>query len=66
MIKVKTFTTGIKIFHTKEELDKLDETVNKFLMENRISSVISVSDSCTTNDSGATIGLIRCVTYKEG
>ena len=65
MIKVKSFTTEIKVFHTKAELDNLDETVNKFLNENGISNVISVSDSCTTDDSGATIGMIRCVTYQE-
>ena len=65
MIKVKSFTTEIKVFHTKAELDNLDEIVNKFLNENGISNVISVSDSCTTDDSGATIGMIRCVTYQE-
>lgn len=65
MIKVKTFTTVIKVFHTKEELDKLDDTVNQFIAENGISDVISVSDSCTTDNTGASIGLIRCVTYED-
>ena len=65
MIKVKTFTTEVKIFQTMKELDLLDERVNQFLAGNRISKVISVSDSCTTDDTGATIGLIRSVTYEE-
>ena len=65
MIKVKTFTTEVKIFQTKKELDQLDETVNQFLAGNSISKVISISDSCTTDDTGATIGLIRSVAYEE-
>ena len=65
MIKVKSFPTEIKVFHTKEELDNLDETVTRFLTDNGISNVISVSDSCTTDNSGATIGIIRCVTYED-
>ncbi len=65
MIKVKTFTTGIKVFHTKEELDELDAIVNQFILDNGISKVISVSDSCTTDNAGATIGLIRCVAYEN-
>ena len=31
MPKVKTFTTPLKIFHAKEELEDLDLMVNKFL-----------------------------------
>ncbi|MFC1917704.1 hypothetical protein ACFLXH_03525 [Chloroflexota bacterium] len=65
MIKVKTFTTEVKIFQTKKELDQLDESVNQFLASNSIRKVISVSDSGTTGDTGATIGLIRSVTYEE-
>lgn len=66
MIKVKTFTTEVKIFQTKKELDQLDERVNQFLADNGISKVISVSDCCTTDNTGATIGLIRSVTYEGG
>ena len=65
MIKVKTFTTEVKIFQTKKELDQLDEKVNQFLAGNNISRVISVSDSGTSDNTGATIGLIRSVTYEE-
>ncbi|MFH1651549.1 MAG: hypothetical protein ABID87_05565 [Chloroflexota bacterium] len=64
MVKVKTFTTEIKIFQAKKEIDQLDETINQFLKSNGISKVISVCDSCTTGDNGATIGLIRSVTYE--
>ncbi len=64
MTKVKTFATPIKIFHTKEELDNLDKTVNTFIEENNVQRVISVSDTCTTDDTGATIGLIRVISYE--
>ncbi len=33
MIKVKTFTSEIKVFHTVRELAKLDEMVNAFIQE---------------------------------
>lgn len=65
MIKVKTFTTELKPFHTVRELQSLDEQVNAFLSENNISTLFSASDTCTTDDSGATIGLIRVIGYKD-
>ncbi len=64
MIKVKTFATPLKIFHAKEELDNLDNTVNNFIGENNVQKIISVSDTCTTDDTGATIGLIRVISYE--
>ena len=64
MVKVKSFTTELKILHTMNELRELDRQVNRFLEENSIQKVISVSDTATTNDSGATIGLIRVVAYE--
>jgi hypothetical protein len=64
MVKVKTFTSPLRIFHTKEELDNLDNTVNAFLEENNISEVISVSDAFTTDDQGATIGIVRVIAYE--
>ena len=66
MVKVKTFTSEIKIFHTMQELNQLDEKVNQFISEKGIKKVISVSDTCTTDDTGATIGLIRTIAYEEG
>jgi hypothetical protein len=65
MIKVKTFTSPLKIFQTRQELQDLDEQVNQFIRENNITNVISVSDEGTTDDTGATIGIIRVVAYEE-
>ncbi len=64
MIKVKTFTSPLKIFEAKNELMVLDQNVNAFLEKTGVKRVISVSDACTTDDSGATIGLIRVVSYE--
>jgi hypothetical protein len=65
MIKVKTFTSPLKIFQTRQELHDLDEQVNQFIKENNLIKVISVSDEGTTDDTGATIGIIRVVAYEE-
>ncbi|KPK15768.1 MAG: hypothetical protein AMK69_26780 [Nitrospira bacterium SG8_3] len=62
-MKVKTFASPLRIFKAKGELDELDKMVNKFLEDNNVKKVVSVSDACTTDDSGATIGLIRVVAY---
>jgi hypothetical protein len=64
MVKVKTFATELKIFHTMKELSDLDRQVNDFIKENNINKIISVSDTCTTDDKGATIGIIRVVAYE--
>ncbi len=64
MIKVKTFSNEIKIFHTMNQISELDDAVNSFLSENGIKDVISVSDCATTDDSGKTIGVIRSVAYR--
>ena len=64
MAKVKTFATELKIFHTMKELDDLDRQVNEFIKNNNINRLISVSDTCTTDDKGATIGVIRVVAYQ--
>ena len=62
--KVKTFATELKIFQTIKELEALDEKVNCFLAEGKVRKVISVSDATTTDNTGATIGLIRVLTYE--
>jgi len=62
--KVKTFTTEVKIFQTMKELETLDDRVNRFIAENRVKKVASVSDTTTTDNTGATIGLIRVLTYE--
>ena len=64
MVKVKTFGEPLQIFKARKELDELDGRVNAFIQENNISSVISVSDSTTTED-GDTIGLIRVLVYED-
>ena len=65
MIKVKSFTTQLKIFHARNELDELDKEVGDFIASRGIRKVISISDSATTGNSGETIGLIRVLAYEE-
>jgi hypothetical protein len=65
MIKVKTFTSQLKIFHTMHELEELDQTVNDFLASRGIRNVVSVSDTSTTGSHGEAIGLVRVVAYEE-
>jgi hypothetical protein len=62
--KVKTFTTEMRIFQTMKELDALDNQVNQFIAEHKVKRVVSVSDVATTDSGGATIGLIRVLTYE--
>jgi hypothetical protein len=62
--RVKTFTTEVKVFQAMKELEALDEKVNRFIIGNRVKKVISVSDTATTDNTGATIGLIRVLTYE--
>ncbi len=64
MVKVKTFASPLKIFQAKQELEALDAMVNRFIDENNVQKVISVSDTCTTDDSGASIGLVRVIAYE--
>ncbi len=63
-IRVKTFTNELKIFRTMKELSTLDEQVNRFIAENGVKKVISISDCATTDTTGATIGLIRVLAYE--
>lgn len=64
MVKVKTFASPLKIFQAKKELEALDAMVNRFIEEHNVQKVISVSDTCTTDDSGASIGLVRVLAYE--
>jgi len=64
-IKVKTFATDVKIFQTMRELEALDEKVNRFILQNKVKRVVSVSDTITTDDTGATIGLVRVLAYER-
>lgn len=64
MIKVKTFGEPLQPFRAQRELDELDERVNQFLRDNKITRVLSVSDS-TTVEGGNTCGLIRTLVYED-
>lgn len=64
MFKVKTFGIEIRPLKTMHELKDLDETVNKFISDNNVKRIISVSDVATTDDAGETIGLIRVLSYE--
>jgi len=65
MIKVKTFTSQLKIFHARHELDELDKEINDYIASQGIRKVISISDASTTGEKGETIGLVRVLTYEE-
>ena len=64
MIKVKTFASPLKIFHARKEIEALDAMVNKFIEDQNVQKVISISDAPTSDDTGATIGLIRVLAYE--
>ena len=64
MIKVKTFSTPIKIFAAARELEELDRDVAAFLATERARSVLAMTDATTTGESGETIGLLRSVVYE--
>ncbi len=64
MVKVKTFTCPLKIFEARKEMEKLDGMVNDFIENNNVGKVISVSDGCTTDSTGASIGIIRVLAYE--
>ncbi len=65
MIKVKTFAAQMKIFHTRQELENLDNAVCRFIATEGIRKVISVSDAATSGEKGETIGVIRVLAYEE-
>jgi len=64
MIKVKTFGEPLQPFKAQRELSELDERINRFIAENGIKRVITMSDS-TTSEDGNTCGLIRVLVYEE-
>lgn len=64
MAKVKTFTSPLKVFHVKEELESLDATINQFIETNDVKQIISINDTTTTDNTGASIGIIRVVAYE--
>ena len=64
-IKVKTFMSPLKIFHTVEEIAALDDQVNRFIADGDVKKIVSVSDTCTSDNTGATIGIIRVIAYEK-
>ncbi len=64
-IKVKTFMSPLKIFHTVEEIASLDDQVNRFIADEVVLRIASVSDTCTSDNTGATIGVIRVIAYEK-
>ena len=44
-------------------VDSYSEMVNQFIEKNKVQTVISVSDSCTADESG-TMGLLRVIAYE--
>ena len=65
MVKIKTFTSQLNIFHMMKELNTIDNEVNSFISSNAIKKVISASDAVTTGSKGETIGIIRVLTYED-
>ncbi|WP_298266811.1 hypothetical protein [Geobacter sp.] len=63
--KVKTFGMEIRPMKTMHELAELDAQVNRFVAENGVKRLISVSDTPTTDDTGETIGLVRVISYED-
>lgn len=66
MLRVKTFTSQLRVFHTMNELAELDSAVNDFLSSKAVKRLVSVSDTSTTGTEGELIGIIRVVAYEEG
>ena len=50
---------------TVEKVDTSSrKQVNRFIAENGVKKVISISDTTTTDNTGATMGLIRVLAYE--
>jgi hypothetical protein len=64
MIRVKTFGEPLQPFKARRELDELDDRINRFIVDNDIDRVISVSDSVVI-EGGNTCGLIRVLVYED-
>ena len=62
---MKTFTSQLRIFHTRNELLDLDQAVNDFIAGRGIRKVISVSDTVTSGERGEAIGVIRVLAYED-
>jgi hypothetical protein len=63
MPKIKTFTSDMRIFKTIGQLNELDKKVNEFIENEHVRTIYSVSDTTATDDTGATIGIIRVIAF---
>lgn len=63
--RVKTFGMEIRPLKAMRELDELDAQVNRFVADNGVKRIVSVSDTPTTDDKGETIGLVRVLAYED-
>lgn len=61
MRTLKPLTSPLKIltYCEAKEFEHVDELVRTFIGEDNIMKKISVEDACTTDDRGATMGVIR-------
>jgi hypothetical protein len=64
MVKIKTFASPLTIFRTRNQIEELDQAVNRFIAAEGVTRVVTVSDTCTTDDTGATIGVLRVLAYE--
>jgi hypothetical protein len=64
-LKVKSFGMELRPLKTMRELDALDDLVNRFVADNGVKRLISISDAPTTDDAGETIGLVRVIAYED-
>lgn len=46
------------------ELETLDAQVNRFIIENKVKKVVSISDTATTDHTAAAIGLIHVMAFE--
>lgn len=65
MIKVKSFGEPLQPLKAHGELLELDERINRFIEESGISNVINLSDTAVSDNTGATIGLVRVLVYED-
>jgi len=65
MIKVKSFGEPLQPFKAHGELLELDERINRFIAETGVTKVINLSDTAVSDNTGATIGLVRVLVYED-
>jgi hypothetical protein len=65
-IAYQLWNRPLGVWQTYEQIDyDLDEMVNQFVQDKKVQKILSVSDAPATDNTGATIGLIRVVAYEQ-